>query len=485
MTEIPTTPAASRLSSGGAEPPFSRPLRVALGGIGPLVAFALAIRPIDNWDIGFILRIGERVQRSGIPTSDPFSFPGLGQRWVLEQWLGPLWFWDVFRGFGIGGVIVFKAAVCGGAVLLAFVAARAASKSELLAALGALLCAVAGASRFNAQPNVLTTLFVAATLASLCAGRFQAALPLLFAVWVHVHPGYLSGLVLLFAWAAGSLLHRELRPLLLFVACAAGCVLSLWLFHPLGLAPIGRVIEIFRSPASRANISEYAPLGFSYAVSAPVLSLLIAPPLCWGLAKLRGSSWPPLAFVAIWAAFSAGELRVGRLLAEASVVLAPVFAQAAAHAAPFVQVRIRRRWIAGLAIVCGLFAAAAHLAVPEERALVWPSALYPRACYEWLDAHAPARGFNDLWFGGSFIFHFDGRRLDFIDGRSFYSDAFFEDDYLPLREARPGWQDLARKWGIGYFLLKPGRFRGLHVALQRSGWKPAYLDRDCAVYLRN
>jgi hypothetical protein len=47
----------------------------------------------------------------------------------------------------------------------------------------------------------------------------------------------------------------------------------------------------------------------------------------------------------------------------------------------------------------------------------------------------------------------------------------------------PGWQDLARKWDIGYFLLKPGRFRGLHLALQRSGWTPAYLDPDCAVYL--
>jgi len=65
----------------------------ALAAAPALLAFALALRPIDNWDIGFILRIGERVATSGIPVTDPFSFPGIGKPWALEQWLGPLVFW--------------------------------------------------------------------------------------------------------------------------------------------------------------------------------------------------------------------------------------------------------------------------------------------------------------------------------------------------------------------------------------------------------
>jgi hypothetical protein len=456
----------------------------ALAAAPALLAFALALRPIDNWDIGFILRIGERVATSGIPVTDPFSFPGIGKPWALEQWLGPLVFWEAFRFGGIAGVIVFKALVCGAAVLVTFFAARAASGSDLPACFGALLCAVAGASRFNAQPNVLTTLFVAVVALALHARRGIWLLPLLFALWVHVHPGYLSGLVLLGAWAGGALLQRQPQYILLFALCAAACGASLWLFHPLGLAPLLRVAEIFRSPTSQANISEYAPLGFSYAVSAPVLALLVAPPLCWAFAKLRGGALPPLAVAATWVAFGAGELRVGRLLAEASVVLAPVFAQAAARAAPFVKMRLRPALLACLALLAAAVSAVAHLAVAEERELVWPSVFYPRACYEWLDANAPQRGFNDLWFGGSFIFHFDGRRLTFIDGRSFYSDDFFTNDYLPLRNAQPGWERLVAKWSLDYFLLKPGRFRGLHQALQHSGWRAGYEDPDCVIYLR-
>lgn len=467
-----------------AQPPLSRPARLLLAAAPALLGFSLALRPIENWDIGFILRIGERVARSGIPVTDPFSFPGIGKAWALEQWLGPLAFWEAFRLGGVPGVIVFKALICGAAMLLAFWAARAASGSDLLACFGALLCAAAGAARFNAQPNVITTLFVALTALSLHARRGEWFLPLLFALWVHVHPGYLSGLVLLFAWAVGALLDRRPNPLGVFAACAGACVASLWLFHPLGLEPLWRVIAIFRSPASQSNIGEYAPLGFSYALSAPVLALLAVAPVCWGFARLRGGALPPMAVAASWAAFALGELRVGRLLAEASVVLAPVFAQAVAQAAPLVRVRLRPTLIASLALLAAAFAAAAHLAVPAERDLSWPSALYPRACYEWLDAHAPPRGFNDLWFGGSFIFHFDGRRLTFIDGRSFYSDDFFVSDYLPLRNAQPGWQQLAAKWQLDYFLLKPGRFRGLHAALQANGWRAAYLDPDCAVYLR-
>jgi hypothetical protein len=448
------------------------------------LAFALAVRPVENWDLGFILRIGERVATSGIPTTDPFSFPGEGMRWALEQWLGPLAFWEAFRAGGLPGLILFKAAVCGLTVLLVFFAARASSKSALLASIAALLCTVAGAVRFNAQPNVFTTLFVAAVAASLHARRLVWALPVLFGLWVHVHPGYLSGLVLVGAWAGGAALQRQPRFLALFALCAGAAVASLALFHPLGLAPLLRVLQIFRSPLNRANISEYAPLGLSYALIAPVLVLLVAPPACWAVAWFRGRSVPPLAVAATWLVFGAGELRVGRLLAEASVVLAPAFAQAAAQAAPFVRVRLRPALVASLALVAAAFSAAAHLAVPEQRALTWPSALYPRACYEWLDAHAPQRGFNDLWFGGTFIFHFDGRRKTFIDGRSFYSDDFFEHDYLPIRDARPGWEAVAAKWGIDYFLLKPGRFRALHFALQRSGWRAGYFDPDCVVYVR-
>lgn len=453
---------------------------------------------MDNWDLGFILRIGEYVATRGIPVTDPFSFPGEGQPWALEQWLGPLLFWKTYAIAGISGVIVMKAAVCALAVFFAFLAARAASGNVLAASVGALLCASAGAVRFNAQPNVLTTLGVAVTAWALHRARETrslrpvAWLPLLYGVWVHTHPGYLSGLVLLGAFSAGAIVplgERAFTPRqavilgALTLGCAGAAVLSLAIFHPLHLQPLDRVFAIFSSPVSRANIIEYAPLGSSYALNGPVLLLLAAPPLGWVLARKP----LPLPVVVTWAAFAIGELRVGRLVAEASIVLAPAFAQAVTAAAGSLRergaVRAFPAALGWLAPVAGALGAAAHLASAQARPLDWPPWFYQRDCYAFIDAHQlPPRAFNDLWLGGSFIFHFDGKRKTFIDGRSFYSDRFFTEDYLPIRDARPGWEDVVRRWNIEWFLLVPGRFQRLHDALRRSGRRVLYEDPYCAIY---
>src|SRR5712691_3269314 len=464
----------------------------------PLLAFCLAMRPVENFGLGFILRIGERVAVSGIPITDPFSFPGEGKVWALEQWLGPLMFWKAYAAAGLTGLIVFKALICAAAVSLAYFAARAASGSEVAASFAALLCAAAGAPRFDARPNVFSTLGIAATVWALYrarAGSLRPAffLPLLYAVWAHVHPGYMAGIILSGTFAGAALLPLgERRPsprqgaLLLAVTagCALAAVLSLAVFHPLHLQPLFRSLHIFFSPVERANIAEYAPLGASYAVNAPILALLLAPPLCWLLARRE----LPLPVMATWLVFAAGEIRVGRMLAEASVVLAPAFAQSAMQALSALRASgkirstARLAWMPPLAALAG---AGAHFANPEERGFYWPEALYPAACYRYIEAHdLPPRLFNDFWFGGSFIFHFDGRRKTFIDGRSFYSDEFFTGDYLPIRNAAPGWQQIAKKWGIEWFLLVPGRFAPLHQALRKAGYRIAYLEPYCSVYLR-
>jgi hypothetical protein len=468
--------------------------RVALAAAPPLLAFCLALRPIENFDIGFILRIGERVANSGIPVTDPFSFPGEGKPWALEQWLGPLLFWKAYAAGGLTGLIVFKALICAAFVSLAYFAARIASGSEVAASFAALLCAAAGAPRFDARPNVLSTLGISVTVWALYrarAGSLRPALllPLLYAVWAHVHPGYLAGVILAGTFAGATLLppaSRRQGALLLAVTagCALAAVLSLAVFHPLHLESLSRSLHIFFSPVERANIAEYAPLGASYAVNAPILALLLVPPLCWLL--LRRDL--PLPVMATWLVFAVAEIRVGRMLAEASVVLAPAFAQAtmqalaALRASGKIRSAARLAWLPPLAALAG---AGAHFADPDQRGFSWPEALYPVGCYRFIEAHdLPPRMFNDLWFGGSFIFHFDGRRKTFIDGRSFYSDEFFTGDYLPIRNAAPGWQQIVKKWGIEWFLLMPGRFVALHQALRKSGYKIAYLDPYCSVYVR-
>lgn len=598
----------------------------------PLLAFVLALRPVENFDLGFNLRIGELVQRQGVPVTDPFSFPGEGKRWIVEQWLGPLWFWLVYNSAGLTGLLVFKALIVAAAFALAFLAAREACGSSVLASVAALLAAAAGAVRFNAQPFVFS--FVGTALVSLALHRLRArrswglllALPLLFALWPHVHPGYLTGLAALGAFTGGALLEAlflrgagqvgagaadaeagrdqpvdlgrggetrparggeldgqrappgearparggeldmerappgearharggeldgqrappgearaarggeldierappgearaarggeldgerappgEARPArrglvavgppgrfalrdtvrlaLVTAACAAAAALSLALFHPLGVATLWRVLDIFSADATQQYISEFAPLWRSYEIDAPMLLLALLPPLAWALAYRELS----LPLAALHLLFVVAAARVGRLVTDAAIVLAPIWAYSILLAlralsgslSRLARLATPRRLAAVPALICVL-AAAGPLSRLE---LDWPARFYPRACYDWIDAHhLPPRQFNDLWFGGSFIFHFSPRRKTFIDGRSFYDDRFFRDEYLPIREAAPGWQKVAERWGIEWFLLRPDRFRGLHEALRKDPrYRLVHSDEQCTIY---
>lgn len=475
----------------------------------PLLAFVLSLRPVDNFDLGFNLRIGEHVARAGIPVTDPFSYPGEGKPWALEQWLGPLAFWEVFERGGIVAVIVAKALVAALAIALVAAAALRAVRGEegdhaalagsgaraapaisagevTLAAVASLLAAVAAEPRFLAQPNVLSLLGVAAVVLAV-QGRAPLWLVPLFALWPHVHPGYLTGLAALGAAALADLSVRRVRTALVGLACAAACAASLAIFHPLHLAPLWHVLAIFGSPSIRASIAEFAPLWRSYSIGAPLLALALLPPAGWLAARRL-----PRRHVLLWALFVFSALRVGRLVGDAALVLAPVFADSLAHALRALRPRLEGLArlatpgrLAALPIAAAAIAAAGHALDPASRPLDWPGMYLPRECYAFLDAHPmPPRGFNDLWFGGSFIFHFDGRRKTFIDGRSFYSDEFFRDEYLPIRNAQPGWEKVAARWGVEWFLLYPTRFAALQRALrsQPDRYALVHQDAQCVVF---
>lgn len=495
--------------------PGRTPLELALLLCAPLLAAVLALRPVDNFDLGFHLRLGELVLTHGIPVTDPFSYPGEGQPWALEQWLGPAAFALAWRAFGIAGCIVLKAVVVFFAFLCVALAARAVSRGPIAPAVATLLAAVSASVRFNVQPGIFSTLglgLVLLALARATAARdVRPAWPLLllFALWPHVHPGYLTGLVVLSAFAAGvvaeaALTGREgggLRARLLaarapgavglLVACGAVAVASLVIFHPLHGAALARVLALFRSSVIQANIAEFAPLWRSYSVNAPVLVLLALPPAGWLLLR----KVTPLPLAVAFVILSIESLRVGRLVGEASMAAALVWAPAAelladrvargGHLARLGAVLGEAR-LGALVLAVSAAAAGLHLASPESRPLDWTDGYYPRSCYEWIERNQlPPRAFNDLGFGGSWIFHFGTSRKTFIDGRSFYSDDFFVNDYTPIKQARPGFREIAHKWGIEWYLLHPSRFRALHEVLLRDpGMKLAHLETNCAIYVR-
>ncbi|MEO6760051.1 MAG: hypothetical protein ABIO24_11410 [Saprospiraceae bacterium] len=86
-------------------------------------------------------------------------------------------------------------------------------------------------------------------------------------------------------------------------------------------------------------------------------------------------------------------------------------------------------------------------------------------------------------YGGYLIYHFDGARKVYFDGRSDYYGAPFLKEYVDFVELRPGWENTLNKYGFTHALL-PLRY-SLTAALEKQGWRKVYSDPTSVLLERN
>jgi hypothetical protein len=93
-----------------------------------------------------------------------------------------------------------------------------------------------------------------------------------------------------------------------------------------------------------------------------------------------------------------------------------------------------------------------------------------------------ARVFASYGWGGYLIYRlYDRGARVFVDGRNdMYSDQILE-DYITIRDARDGWEQLLERYQVGAILLPP-HAAVLAPAETDAGWCTAYRD-DVAVLL--
>jgi tetratricopeptide (TPR) repeat protein len=190
----------------------------------PLVAFALlslavylafvTFFKVSNNDIWIHLETGEYVlTHLRVPVTDPYSFTAAGRSYVAHEWLAGVLFYLVYSGAGVGGLILFKAAVIAGTVVLLFLAAR-----RLRGRLSVILPVFAlvlylGSARFFERPHIFSYLLAAVILWLFLryreGGRDRRWLYAIIPVqvlWVNLHGGWVEGVALVAVFAAGELL---------------------------------------------------------------------------------------------------------------------------------------------------------------------------------------------------------------------------------------------------------------------------------------
>jgi hypothetical protein len=331
---------APEISSSVSSPSDAARRRLARAGAFTAVAF-LWLRTSDNTadnDLWGHVLYGERMLRlRGIEPTDTLSWTAAGQPWINHEVLAELLLGLTHRLAGGAGLWLLMIGLA--TITLGWAWREGAGPARAHGAAALTLLALCGnfiALGYAVRPQLFTWLAFVALLAALrrfFAGRtaWGLAPPLLLALWVNTHGGYLAGWAILAAAlateTAGALwpeLPRRLgcetagpRPALL-AAVAVGGTLCL-LVNPRGWKLVIWTFETLRLP--RPRITEWQPMGLTF-TSVPFYFTVGLGLAAWIVSRRTRRLWEILTW-AVLAVMAARHVRHAPLFGLASVVFLP------------------------------------------------------------------------------------------------------------------------------------------------------------------
>ena len=478
-----------------------------------LLLAALAVRQVDDPDVGFHLKAGSWILSGhGWPHNDPFTYTLNTHPYTDTTWGYQVLLTLANQVAGAPGMVMFHLMILMGLFYLLYKTTRLVpvDAATLTALLGAGI--VAGELRYNIRPELLSFLFLAALLYVLHRHALGLKtplwlLPLLLGVWANVHALFALGWIALVCVAAG-LWIRDRRPdrkLLLW----SGAALVAPLVNPYGirgvLFPLSLLSRFQAGNVFAESIGEFAsPFALHVSDSAPFyphwpvwtfrLLVVLAGVALIALLKRRlyGAALLCLVFVPL----SAKMVRNMPLLV---VVALPVmiWALPASGLWRLLGMRMRRARAAGraAAVAAGLLAVVLGLRVvtdayyiaarrPERFGWGWNRGILPVEAAAYVKRMGlPGPMFNHLTFGGYLMWALPQKV--FIDGRLEMTGETFYTEYDRILHAPEALEPAVERYGFRWIILPYMDEPELLERLSHdSHWALAYVDAVAAVFAR-
>jgi len=493
---------------------------------GFLLLALISSRILSSPDLGWHIRAGERIVEEGaIPDSDNFTHTVNGDQWWVNQPLAELLFYTVFeklggyKGRGGEGLILLRFLIVATLFAVLFRSGRlGGGRSELVTGIVLLLALIASASHMLLRPFLISALFLGITGLIAEGYRRQGAdrlwlLPVLFAIWVHVHPGFLYGTALLGAYCMGELVRwrvgavrgdvkplgwNKLKRFILFsLASVAAALISGALVNPSGLEAILLPIGLMKTRFFFEVLSEFQKADFWRDRFFTALLILVAASL---IPRRRRDATEIFAIV-IFGFFASQAVRV---ILPFAVVAAPI---AIRNLSPLGERFLPDRSAMGrglrvAATVGVLFYTSwwwrhdpLRIPLPQERwrtieSFAWAPSTYPVKAYQFLKSNnLPGEVFHPDMYGGSFIWYFYPERKNFVDGRvEVFGEEFWQNDYFRILGGGPGWENMLRQYKVNTLFLRQGSAGGSDrintLVPAMNEWALVYFDDEVVIYVR-
>lgn len=461
-----------------------------------LYLFSYITADPDLW--GHIKFGADHLLTGELARKDPYSFTAHGNRWINHEWLVELLFYLTYRFLGDAGLLIGKLAIglCTVWILLKICDMR--RRTPLALAFGMVLAIYTARKGFMVRPQVFSFLFFACFLYIFHLNFFKGKdrlflLPLLMAVWVNLHGGFLMGWALVIGVAGWKTLERvafrKSVPGLgrLWILVLAGSLATL--VNPYGYRLLVFLYQTLSVPRA---ITEWAPvelLGFSdlrfKMMAAVFLALLVM-----NIRRVEG--WEAAAITALmFAAFRhqrhmpffsmAAAPFLVHWLSETGASFKNRMPRAALSRSAEISIAVAFILLSGYQLYNGIFIYVAG----KGRIIVNPGE-YPVGAVRFLKAN-DARGNLLLPFtwGEYAIWHLYPDCRVSIDGRfrTAYPESVIKDHFIHKEDAA-GWKRLMEKYPADIVLARQSRFFHDLIGGTKE-WVYVYSDRTAIVFLRN
>jgi hypothetical protein len=489
-----------------------------------VAVFAMAARAPADTDTWWHLQAGRVTLESGhILQTDVFSHTRQGQPWINHSWLSQVILYLLFHRFGYFGLGLFQALV----VTATFAFVHAQMEGDVFTrAFILILAASTSAVIWIARPQLLSFLLTAILCYLLYLYKWRGVnrlwlIPPLFILWVNLHAGYALGFIVLVGFVGGEVFNNLLawlspprsedkeehadpivpwRGIGWIVLVSLVSVLCL-LLNPYTTRMWVYYLDTVRIGVLQDFIQEWSSPDFHPLYTQPFIWLLLATLAAVGLSGRRVDGTD----LALVAGFAYASLLAGRNMGPFALVAAPALSRhvrpmldrwlGAARARGWLRLPhgARRPQRTGLALVNWLLLALvlvavgvkAYLPLRTEFNLEHERGKLPADAVAWIREQRPQGPmFNSYNWGGYLIWHLWPDYPVFVDGRTDLFGDELLDQYLQVRFARPGFQEVLDEYGVNFVLTEAGGFTDNFLALD-DGWTRAYSDDVAVIYMRD
>jgi hypothetical protein len=453
------------------------------------------------------------VAHATVPATDVFSYPIPHQAWMPFEWG-----WDVltYALTSAGGSFVplhlLLGIIWAAVFVLLYSAMRRMHLSPRAIIPALLFTLITAVHRMTPRPHAVSLLGLSAVIWCLVAYAYAGekklshlyVLPVIFLLWSNLHPGVLSGLLILalfLGWHAWSNPPGAGRGFAGVAGIIAACFL-VTLVNPHGISTFIYAWQHTNMKLLSLITEWQAPFSVAKENGTLILyKIMLALGLAGLVVLLRKREFFPALLVA---AFGVLSLTAVRFIADFALVASPVlafaldaFADRFGKAGQILGSRPAQVGLAALMVWLGSSAVDGSLyawsGVNRRFGAGIDGKAFPASIGEFLNANdVKGRVFNQLEIGGYLLWERPGEQ-DFIDSRNL-SDSLGK-EYYRILDLDPGFATSMDRYGIDYFVLY---FRNLgsdpsfmghtpipYLTGRRDEWSLVYWNDVAFVYVKN